>query len=200
MSMKNKGLALLLAFAVFVGCAFAIQNAPGVPAPDLQATEAVSSVAAEPKAASELAPENKEKIDGWKYRPEDEIYLAYKEVFDNPEYYNQQTGEIVWPPNDGAVEGTTEQIVLPAGTRIDRYGSEDGFFTSPAGTPYEQRSCAPGSDQKPYHQYEVLKPIEGVVQGVTAPWFDEPGGGLQYMMPMSIQELLDQGYLKSITE
>ena len=41
------------------------------------------------------------KIDSWKYTPSDELYLKYKEVFDNPKYYNQTTGEINWPANDG---------------------------------------------------------------------------------------------------
>ena len=80
-------------------------------------------------------------------------------------------------------EGSTEVVVLEAGTQIDRYGSEDGYFTAAIDTPYEQRSCAPGSNQKPYHQYEMLKPIEGVEQGITVPWFDEPGGSVQYIMP-----------------
>lgn len=31
--------------------------------------------------------------------------------------------------------------------------------------------------------------------GKIAPWFDQPGGGVQHKMPMSIQELIDGGYI-----
>lgn len=39
----------------------------------------------------------------------------------NSKYYNQNTGETIWPPNDGAA-GEVTTTVLPEGTRIDRYG------------------------------------------------------------------------------
>ena len=32
----------------------------------------------------------------WDYTPDDELYLKYKDVFDNPRYYNQETGAINW--------------------------------------------------------------------------------------------------------
>lgn len=47
-------------------------------------------------------------------------------------------------------------------------------------TPYEQRAVSPGTDQKPYSQFVVRKPIEAVEEANIAPWFDEPGGGIQY--------------------
>jgi len=147
---------------------------------------------------SELTPEDRAKIDAWIYRPDDAVYLSHKTVFDNPVYYNQETGEINWPANNGAVEGTNELIVLEEGSEIDRFGAETGFFLAAINTPYEQRSCAPGSDQKEYHQYRVVKPIEGVEKGITSPWFDEPGGGLQYMMPESVETLIQEGYLERI--
>lgn len=59
------------------------------------------------------------KIDSWKYTPSDELYLKYKEVFDNPKYYNQTTGEINWPANDGFLSSPTDEV-LQVGTRIDR--------------------------------------------------------------------------------
>ena len=197
--MKNrKGLSILLALVIFVGSSFGLQQFTTSAVPAMAPAQSSSAVAAQTQTADELTLEDREKIDSWKYRPEDQVYLAYKEVFDNPRYYNQETGEINWPPNNGAVEGSNEVVVLEVGTQIDRYGSEDGYFTAATDTPYEQRSCAPGSDQKPYHQYEVLKPIEGVEQGITAPWFDEPGGGVQYMMPSTLEELVNQGFLKRI--
>ena len=188
---NNKMISILLAFVIFVGSSFGLQQLAAPAAPGTAAAPGTST-------AAELTPEDRAKISSWKYVPDDQVYLDNKEVFDNPKYYNQETGEIEWPPNNGAVEGSNETVVLEAGSQIDRYGSEDGYFTAATDTPYEQRSCAPGSDQKPYHQYEVLKPIEGVEKGITAPWFDEPGGGVQYMMPSSIEELVNQGFLKRI--
>ena len=41
---------------------------------------------------------------------------------------------------------------------------------------------------------QVVMPID-VTQGLTLPWFGEPGMGVQYLMPCSIQTLIDQGFL-----
>ena len=58
------------------------------------------------------------KIDSWYDTPSDELYLKYKDVFDNPKYYNQTTGEINWPIYDGFVNNPVDEILQP-GTRID---------------------------------------------------------------------------------
>jgi hypothetical protein len=47
----------------------------------------------------------------------------------------------------------------------------------------------------PYYRYEVLKPLR-VAAGKTAPWFDQPGGGIQYKTGPRVQELVARGYLK----
>ncbi|AFK85433.1 MULTISPECIES: TNT domain-containing protein [Thermoanaerobacterium] len=48
-----------------------------------------------------------------------------------------------------------------------------------------------------YHVYEVVKPFEGL-EGKTAPWFDQPGGGIQYKMPKTIKELINEGYIRKV--
>lgn len=68
---------------------------------------------------------------------------------------------------------------------------------SPEGVPYGARSLPPGSDLKPYNVYEVLKEIN-VSSGKVAPWFDEIGGGTQYQLNNSIQQLLDGGYIQKV--
>jgi len=78
-----------------------------------------------------------------------------------------------------------------------RYGHETGRFTSPEGTPFENRSLPPGSENRPFHTYEVLKPFD-VLEGDVAPWFDQPGGGIQYMLPDSIENLINDGYLRRV--
>ena len=87
--------------------------------------------------------------------------------------------------------------VLQPGARIDRYGSDYDSFTSPEGTPYEMRAVAPGTDQRPYSIFEVIEPIN-IKSGSIAPWFSEPGGGIQYLLPDTVDELLDAGILRRI--
>ncbi|MFA9466850.1 MAG: glycohydrolase toxin TNT-related protein, partial [Velocimicrobium sp.] len=105
-------------------------------------------------------------------------------------------GNIKWPKNDGFA-GSTKNVTLQPGTVIDRYGYESGTFVSPKGVPYEMRSLAPGTELKPYNVYEVIKPLDGL-GGKAAAWFDQPGGGTQYKLSKSIQELLDEGYIKEV--
>ena len=35
-------------------------------------------------------------------------------------------------------------------------------------------------------------------RGSIASWFDEPGGGIQYLLPDTVDELLDAGILRRI--
>lgn len=45
--------------------------------------------------ALQLAGADQEKLDSWdENAPEEMLYLEYKDTFDNPKYYNQNTGEI----------------------------------------------------------------------------------------------------------
>ncbi len=84
---------------------------------------------------------------------------------------------------------------LNPGTIVDRYGGTGGTFASPQGTPPEARSLPYGWESNPYNAYKVVKPLE-VDAGPAAPWFGQPGGGIQYDFGRSIQELLDLGYLE----
>ena len=143
------------------------------------------------------------KINNWKYTPSAELYLKYKNVYDNPKYYDQITGEINWPGQhgdknvDGFLNGKFDEVTLNPGERFDRYGSDYGSFASPEGTPYSQRALAPGTDLKPYSVFEVIKPIK-VKFGEIAPWFDEIGGGIQYVLPDIIDELLNAEIIRRV--
>jgi filamentous hemagglutinin len=88
---------------------------------------------------------------------------------------------------------------IPVGTRLDRYGPENGNFLSPAGTPYEQRSLPPDTDRKDHTVYEVIKALP-VVSGQTAAWFGQPGGGVQHYTKglSNVAYLKFQEYLKEI--
>ena len=48
----------------------------------------------------------------------------------------------------------------------------------------------PGTDQRPYSVFEVVEPIN-VKSGSIASWFDEPGGGIQYLLPDTVDENYD---------
>lgn len=91
--------------------------------------------------------------------------------------------------------------VLSVGTKLDRYGSPDGAFLSPHGTPYDQRSLAPGSRGNDYYEYEVVKPLP-VIRGEIAPAFNQPGGGVQILPKftdrVNVEWLVRNGYLRRV--
>jgi hypothetical protein len=115
-----------------------------------------------------------------------------------------------WPPNRGFIEFTTEP--LSVGKEIDRYGGyidpadglfkDNGLFASPKGESFESRAL-PGEyltsiPLKPYNRYKVIKEIPNVKQGQAAPWFNQPGMGTQYELPLSIDKLLKERFIVKI--
>jgi filamentous hemagglutinin len=106
-------------------------------------------------------------------------------------------------PNGGAVPGSTQKTVIKAGDALDRYGSREGAYLSPADTPFEQRALPPGKLAEPYEKYTVLKEFS-VVREEIAPAFNQPGGGLQLRAQIpevenryaNISDLIKFGYLK----
>jgi hypothetical protein len=120
-------------------------------------------------------------------------------------------GSIDWPTAqnnrfDDGFDGPPAITELQPGARFDRYGGEfvdgqfvdRGDFVSPSGVPFEQRALPSSAANRPYQEYEVLQPIPNVNSGSAAPWFGQPGGGTQYQMPMSINELVRQGFIRPI--
>jgi hypothetical protein len=116
------------------------------------------------------------------------------------------------PSKPYAVPGTViDDAEIPQGTAIDRFGSPFGSWVSPDGTPFEARALPPDSAVKSYYQYVVddptrLPPGFRVEQSQVAPWFQQPGGGIQYRIVgpdgnnASVNDLLDSGYLKDLHE
>lgn len=103
-----------------------------------------------------------------------------------------------WPPNGGAIPGTERATYLEPGTRIDRYGRPDaGGFVSPEGVPYENRALRPGTDG--YTVYEVNKPLP-VTESRATPWFNQPGGGPQYELPVDIRVLLKRNIISIVKD
>lgn len=147
------------------------------------------------KIVNSISSEDLKKIQGWKNPPSEEVYLKNKKLFDNPKYYNQTTGEPIWPgqngdPNiDGFLNGKYEDTKLRPGEQIDRYGGNNGTFFGDEGTTIPERAMAPNSDFSKYNKYVVAREMP-VRKGKIAPWFDQPGGGIQYQ--------IDPGFVSSI--
>lgn len=111
---------------------------------------------------------------------------------------------IRWPPNRGFDH--VERAMLQPGQRIDRYGGfnkksghfvDEGRFVAPEGVPFDQRALPFNAADKPYHAYEVVKPIP-VDAGPAKAWFGQPGGGTQFYLPGSISELTAGGYIRLV--
>lgn len=99
---------------------------------------------------------------------------------------------VAYPPNRG-FEFSGRATLIP-GTRVDRYGKPTGSFVSPEGTPFSQRSLPASAQSKSYNVYQVAKPFE-VDAGPAAPWFGQQGKGMQYELPTSVQNLMNDGFL-----
>ena len=160
---------------------------------------------------------DKAKISGWQYPPSEELYLKNKKVYDNPKYFDQKSGNAIYPgmngdPNIGGfTNGINKTKTLTPGQIIDRYGSNGtGQYFSPGGSSFESRALPPFMETQPYTQYEVLKPFE-VKSGEIAPWFGQSGKGIQYYSDIEIidslgnsvkatvQTLIDEGYIGKIS-
>ena len=156
-----------------------------------------------------IEPSDRVKLSTWSYPPEPEFYLKNKNVYDNPDYFNQLTGDIIYPGSPessmGKVDGSihkngflngeyVEDIIEP-GTVLDRYGDNNsGRYFSPSGASFGERALPPFMKNKPKTTYIAKKPIPNK-KGLIAPWFDEPGMGIQHFTDMEVKHLVDNGYL-----
>ncbi|KAF2668382.1 hypothetical protein BT63DRAFT_274574 [Microthyrium microscopicum] len=125
-------------------------------------------------------------------------------------YTDPTTGQFVYPPFSGFQIDTTgkaftAKVTLPLGMVLDRFGSENGTYMSPGGASYAQRALPPTNlDALPgaaypynYHVYTVSR-VMVVESGVIAPWFGQPGFGVQFLMPFNITSLVEQGFLSRL--
>jgi len=98
-----------------------------------------------------------------------------------------------WPAADGFL-GASKVTVLKPGTLIDRYGSDAGRFASPQGTLFGARGLPSARAGDPYSVFEVQRRTV-VKSGTAGPWLDSGGGGIQHILPASVEDLLGSGYL-----
>lgn len=114
-------------------------------------------------------------------------------------WFDPDSGALRWPEHHGFASGTAKPGMLSKGTIIDRFGGPNGNFTSPSGETFSTRALPYDPSKMPYKKYEVLRDLP-VTEGKIAPFFDQPGGGTQYVTEKSIQQLLDANppFLKEI--
>lgn len=86
---------------------------------------------------------------------------------------------------------------LPAGTEVDRYGGHGGNTAYAARTPFPQRSLPADWQEREYHVYRLLRPLQALT-GTAVPWFEQPGGGTAYVFERSIAYLLADGTLLEV--
>ena len=156
-----------------------------------------------------IEPSDRVKLRNWSYPPEPEFYLKNKNVYDNPDYFNQLTGDTIYPGTpesslgrvdgsihkDGFLNGKYKESVILPGTRINRIGSNPtGRYFSPEGATFGEKALPPFMKLQPNSDYIVLKEIP-TKEGLVAPWFDEPGMGIQYYTYLTIDELEKGNFL-----
>ena len=94
------------------------------------------------------------------------------------------------------------KIRLRQGTELVRYGANTGHFTTTWGTPYEKLSLPYFEDSMEFHKYLVIADnvtVECIVEeGIVAPGFDQPGGGIQYYHEKNINQCLKNGELEEV--
>lgn len=135
-----------------------------------------------------------------KEEPSDKEEPPRKEEDDESNSWYNEDGSWNPPPNNGAVLGTEETITLKPGDVVGRYGEtgpKSDFVTQP-GTDPDTLSLPPETKTSIYQEYIVSKYIFNVIKSKAAPWGGSSGGGIQYQLPVPIQELLDQEFLNKL--
>ena len=113
-----------------------------------------------------------------------------------PAKYEPNLPATNYPPNNGAVYGTEIVEEMQPGMTLDRFGNvgPSSCYMSPEGTPIPARSLMPGVDLDVYSKFTVVKPFPAT-KSLIAPWYGQPGYGVQYRTFEPIQKLIEGGYL-----
>ncbi len=101
-----------------------------------------------------------------------------------------------FPSRDGFA-GPSRTAWLKPGTVVDRFGYPGGTFLAPADASYMGRSIPYDRLKMPYYRYEVVRRLR-VRSGRIAPWFDQPGGGIQYKTERKVGDLVASGHLRAV--
>ena len=116
-----------------------------------------------------------------------------------PDYFNPETEETIYPPNDGARDGIVVERILSVGKIIDRFGHDGGRYFGEDSAPYEDRAMPLDGYSTPYNRYKVIREFT-VDEAEIAPWFGFQGGGIQYKSQDAVAKLLEDGYIELVTD
>jgi len=106
------------------------------------------------------------------------------------------SGNLRWPPNDGAA-GVVTPVVLAPGMVLDRFGCETGTFLSPRGAAFTARALPYVCATAPYYTYRVVRPLLAWT-AKAAPWFDQKGGATQFQTDANVAQLLADGVIEQV--
>jgi RHS repeat-associated protein len=127
------------------------------------------------------------------------LLLAARGAAAPQEVITNSRAVIPYHPRAYGFLGATTRVTLRAGETIDRYGgSALSRFFSPPGTPVAARSLLPEVASQDLRTFQVVRPFE-VEAGLTAPAYGQPGLGVQYLSPLRLGQLLEQGFVREVT-
>ncbi|MCM1218533.1 MAG: TNT domain-containing protein [Lachnospiraceae bacterium] len=115
------------------------------------------------------------------------------------------TGAIHW--GEYADEESIEYVTLEKGKILSRWGGEDGTFLSDTDVEYEKLELPIVEEKNSRNFYEVLKEFPAELSNVKRqPWNDADqmeqneaaAQAVQYKMPIPVQNLIEEGYLKRV--
>ena len=136
----------------------------------------------------------------------------------DPSYGEVIDGEIVpyWPEESDAIDADgfdktniedngkyKNEVILPKGTMLCRYGLETGVTTTTLGSPYDMLGLPYKIETIEYHEYVVIADsirVKCIVEkGRVAKAFDSEGGAIQFVHKQSIMDEVKTGRLKEVT-
>lgn len=88
-------------------------------------------------------------------------------------------------------------VTLPPGTELDRYGDPSGNTLYAAGTEFPYRSHPESRARDEYHVYRLRYAVRALT-GTAVPWFDQPGGGVAFLLERPVADLVAEGVLEEI--
>jgi len=91
-------------------------------------------------------------------------------------------------------------VTLQSGDTVVRYGGYTRYsdYVGASGSSTEVLSLPPYTNTNVFQEFLVLKPIPGTESSIVAPWGGSTGGGIQFLLPKPIAELISEGYIKVI--
>ena len=102
-----------------------------------------------------------------------------------------------WPDQGGFLAGYSTTEIAKPGQVFSRIGKINGTYAAPKGTTLSQRGLPSSYIDKTETLWKVEKSFK-YQAGIAAPWKDASGGGIQYKLPDTIENLWRNGYISPV--